>query len=1175
MRSLDRARQHASRYRPHLGSDPERRLERLTAYLQEHHGLQPRAVSKDFLQGGRGEVAPQEGFLYYDAKLDKKPRAKLELFAHELGHLVLHSLLTQTLEPGDPIRGSAFLEHGPPALARYSRKSFEEDEAVAFAAELLCPADEVFDRWRADPRATTTSLAELFGVSLGMLRVQLAEGLYRRVSGSGQGEPEGGADAFRTNEDQEKAATWMGSPVLVEAGPGTGKTRTLVRRVIHLVRERSVKPEDVLVLTFSNEAAEELRTRLMQSLGEASLGEDPEEILVATFHGLGIIVLRGYGHLVGLGADFAVLDDISREEILSEILGKVECEAILNFRNPQETVRRAAYFIGYLKDRLYTPERFAEELERHDGATVPGVPGGAEARALCRVFTAYEKEKKRLDRVDFADLVLLPLRILQEHPEVREQFREHCAWVLVDEYQDVSRSMAMLLQEICGAENPPWVVGDARQAIYRFRGAAPENVHRFSEDFPGGQTFLIGLNYRSSPPIIDAANHLAALLEDDKFSPASGDPPRRWSPGSSVEPLSEDPITIVEAASDAAERHAIALRVRAWLDQGISANEIGVLARRNIDVRNIALALSQAGIRAITSGLVTAEGAAGDLAAAVTLLDTPRAAIPRLAFAVGRGRAGHEHINAAVRFLLAELRAKASAEEAAKDEAAKKEAAKDEAAIPMPQLPASPETRQVIDAVHAVSESLRSLAFSGDGWAVLCGFLFDAGSYLRRLLQDESGLEAALALEEIVSALAFAGSYRFSHPGVAPRRSRRRMAERFRELLCSAIPGLIPPRPQVGAVRVMTCHASKGLEFPCVIVAGQTLNRQMAGDSWLPSTLRDDPDEELRQADSLLFVGVTRAQRALVVSFARTAGGTVRSPKRTLPALLKRWIESQTVPLGSCEVPIPPSLPVEIGPIWGADPPERMSMYALSGRQCALRGYLEDDLRIRIRSVVMPLYPAFARFVGQALRRVAEEANTRGGPLSPKEAEAIAAEEWPEDKYDDHPHIEVYRPRALRQIREFAESYRPAAVLDSDFEKELTWKEGDRTASLPLGLLARYRDPTGNQVAVLFRPESQKTDKESLNWSDLSEHYRLPLVLLHEEDPDLHPYVYSGEDGRFFPYKWSAQKPKETLAKVAEKAHGVFEARSRGEFQATIKDWTCDRCTCRMLCPFWIGATGD
>jgi len=129
----------------------------------------------------------------------------------------------------------------------------------------------------------------------------------------------------------------------------------------------------------------------------------------------------------------------------------------------------------------------------------------------------YEEEKAKRQKVDFADLIRLPIELLQSNPELREQVRSDFSWVLVDEYQDVSRATAILLREICGEDNPPWVVGDARQAIYRFRGAAPENVYEFQSDFPNAQRFQLTENYRSSPQVIEILNRLAADLDDERY----------------------------------------------------------------------------------------------------------------------------------------------------------------------------------------------------------------------------------------------------------------------------------------------------------------------------------------------------------------------------------------------------------------------------------------------------------------------------------------------------------------------------------------------------------------------------------------------------------------------------------------------------------------------------------
>ncbi len=220
----------------------------------------------------------------------------------------------------------------------------------------------------------------------------------------------------------------------------------------------------------------------------------------------------------------------------------------------------------------------------------------------------------------------------------------------MDEYQDVSRATAILLQQLCGGDNPPWVVGDKRQSIFRFRGAAPENVDEFARDFPDAVKYSLGVNYRSCTEVVTSANGMARLMETPNRTMAGTG--NYWQAAeSNPNSIGVRPVSIAVADSDQAEYEGIADQVQTWLRANIPPHDIVVLARRNIDVRDIALALGRRSIRAIASGLVTAEGAAGDLAAVVTLIDRPMASLPRLAFALGRGQFDTSTINAVIKNL--------------------------------------------------------------------------------------------------------------------------------------------------------------------------------------------------------------------------------------------------------------------------------------------------------------------------------------------------------------------------------------------------------------------------------------------------------------------------------------------------------------------------------------------
>lgn len=741
--------------------------------------------------------------------------------------------------------------------------------------------------------------------------------------------------------------------------------------------------------------------------------------------------------------------------------------------------------------------------------------------------------------MDFADLILLPTRVL-DHAELRERFRVKYSWVMVDEYQDVSRAVASLLQRLCGPANAPWVVGDARQAIYRFRGAAPENVTEFPNDFPGAEVHTLAWNYRSSAAVVGAANELAAHMAG---APSTGG---TWRPATQPAPVRGLPVEVVEADSDRAEHEAVAARVREWMElEGAAPDDIAVLARRNIDVRNIALALNRAGVRAVTAGLVTSEGAGGDLAAVLALPDAPRAAVPRLVHRLGRGRATGE-LNATVAQVLDGLDAQGQLPEAMGEAGA---------------------------ALRRLAEEIEALRFGGDAWDVLCAFLFGRGGYLRGVLARRDEAEASLDLEEILTALSLALAHRVTRTAGNPRDSRLAFAARLRERLTEAAGSALAGRSVAGAVRVMTCHASKGLEFPFVAVAGQSLPTRVRGYPWLPQALRPQAHDDALQADALLFVGVTRAQRAVSVSYARTASGAARAKVRTLPGLLTRWSAAGVVPVRTVVRGPMQKEKVEMGPIWGGAVPPTITAYALAS-DCAIRTYLEDHLGIDFPPGEASLYPKFIWRCRRAMQRVTELAHERGTPVPTDEAEAILAGEWPEDDFAGHPHLAIFRPRAVEWVRSYATQYTPGDEPGEVLPAEVEITAGGDVRLMRSDMVARVRTAAGT-VAVLFRPdalEPGKRDPGSLTWSSLKDTHRLPFVLLREAEPELRPRVFVGPSGLLYPYRWKDREPEEALRKEAEAARASLASQAAGRFEHTVDDYGCDRCRCRASCPVWIGA---
>ncbi|WP_017593252.1 UvrD-helicase domain-containing protein [Nocardiopsis potens] len=277
---------------------------------------------------------------------------------------------------------------------------------------------------------------------------------------AGPARPQGLLDGL--DPEQRSAAEPPAGPLLVVAGPGTGKTRTLTRRIAHLVAERGVPAERCLAITFTRRAAAELRERLEELLGGGARG-----LTVTTFHGLGLALLREQHGRAGLSARFGVADAARALEVAAEVSGS-EADG----------------------------RKLLAERDRERGADPADAPAALDA---------YRARLRELDLVDFGDLVELPVRLLSEDAGLAASYRERWPWISVDEYQDVDGLQYELLRLLGGDGSGLTAIGDPDQAIYRFRGADVRYFLRFAEDFPGAAEVRLTRNYRSNATIVDAA----------------------------------------------------------------------------------------------------------------------------------------------------------------------------------------------------------------------------------------------------------------------------------------------------------------------------------------------------------------------------------------------------------------------------------------------------------------------------------------------------------------------------------------------------------------------------------------------------------------------------------------------------------------------------------------------
>ena len=301
------------------------------------------------------------------------------------------------------------------------------------------------------------------------------------------------------NGPQREAVTHAGTPVLVVAGAGSGKTRVLPRRIAHLVGVRGVHPGAVLAITFTNKAAAEMRERVMELVGNRA-----KLMWVSTFHSACVRILRSEIDRFGIAKSFSIYDDADSKRLVSLVMRDQELDPK---RFPVRAVMSA---ISTWKNELVDFEAAKEQAS------------GPVQQANAGVYEEYQARLRAANALDFDDLIMTTVHLFQAFPEVREKYRRRFRHVLVDEYQDTNHAQYALIRELCGqatasaTEAPTagpaelMVVGDSDQSIYAFRGATIRNILDFESDFPGARTIVLDQNYRSSNTILQAANAVIA-----------------------------------------------------------------------------------------------------------------------------------------------------------------------------------------------------------------------------------------------------------------------------------------------------------------------------------------------------------------------------------------------------------------------------------------------------------------------------------------------------------------------------------------------------------------------------------------------------------------------------------------------------------------------------------------
>lgn len=357
--------------------------------------------------------------------------------------------------------------------------------------------------------------------------------------------------ASALNPEQLSVVMHPGGPMLVLAGAGSGKTRTVVYRVARLL-EDGVEPSAILMLTFTNRAAREMLGRV-----ETLLGRDASRVMGGTFHSVGNRILRRYGGRLGYPPNYGILD----REDAQELLGQAASDLLPQI--PSKRLPGAAVLLEIYSFIINT----GRSLEEVVGTRYPQFLQDQEY--MQAVFRRYLERKRQAHLMDYDDLLLNWLLLLRQHPEVRQALATRFRHILVDEYQDTNKLQAEIVDLMLGGERNLMVVGDDAQSIYAFRGAEYANILSFPQRYPDCTIFHLNTNYRSLPPILELAN--ASIAQNRNQFPKHLTPVRQGG---------EKPA-VVAAPSPELQAAFVAQRILELLDEGVPLGDIGVLYRNH------------------------------------------------------------------------------------------------------------------------------------------------------------------------------------------------------------------------------------------------------------------------------------------------------------------------------------------------------------------------------------------------------------------------------------------------------------------------------------------------------------------------------------------------------------------------------------------------------------------
>lgn len=636
------------------------------------------------------------------------------------------------------------------------------------------------------------------------------------------------------NEQQAEAVRQIAGPILILAGAGSGKTKALTTKIAYLL-EKGVKPWNILAITFTNKAAKEMRQRV-----DALVGPSAKDVWLYTFHGFcNQLLRRDINALPGYTTSFSIYDPSDCKNVLKEALKK------LNLDEKFYPLPGLLATISNAKNAQVDAAAFARQAEDYH------------AKKVAEIYAEYQKHLVQSNAVDFDDLLLLTVKLLQTVPEVREKYQNKFHYVLIDEYQDTNHVQYLLAKLLSAPENNLCAVGDIDQSIYGWRGADISNILDFEKDYPQARIFKLEQNYRSTQVILDAANEVI------KHN-AARRPKNLW-----TENGNGQPIAYYQARDDREEAEFVVGQIRKLQNEGTKLGDMAILYRTNAQSRMFEENLINNGIPYVMVG-------------SLKFYDRKEV---KDTLSYLRFLANERDIQGLERIINEPKRGIGAAT------VAKVRSLLEESGMTLPEVLQTVQAQEVLGRafgkIQAFSDMIQELARVKDTLPVkdLMTQVLEKSGYLEALRLEGSD-QSKSRLDNLNEFLRIADEF-----AKDPGEENNKTLEDFLNHV-ALVADIDDAKLTQDSVTLMTLHSAKGLEFPVVFIGGME-------DGLFPSQRSLEDEDKLEEERRLCYVGITRAKKRLYLTSCRSRmvyGHVVMyPPSRFLQEIPRNLIENVAV----------------------------------------------------------------------------------------------------------------------------------------------------------------------------------------------------------------------------------------------------------------------------------------